>query len=370
MRQIESYPLHGGQIREVAERFGISASDLLDFSANINPDGPPSTALSAIRDGVEDVSILTQYPDLQETALREAIARYAAVPPENLAVANGFVPLLEMVLRGLGTRCCLLPVPGFVEYRRTLERVGVEILVSLLSEESCFRYEPANLFAGKHDAILLANPQNPSGICHPAAEIQALVRLALQKNIYVLLDEAFIDYVPEQSLTGMIADFPNLVVFRSVTKFHGLPGLRVAYLVTNPVLSKPINEGMAPWLITTLASRAVSAALYDRTYATRSITTNSVRRNALQRDLKALGLMVYPSDANFVLFRLSQGADPDAFWQHMITEHGIVLRSCANYEGLSDGHFRAAVRSDSENALLAAAIAETISHSSWTAQIG
>ena len=82
MREIESYPLHGGQLRGIAERFGISASDLLDFSANINPDGPPPNALSAIREGLDDLSTLTQYPDLQETELRESIARYAEVHPK------------------------------------------------------------------------------------------------------------------------------------------------------------------------------------------------------------------------------------------------------------------------------------------------
>lgn len=360
MREIESYPLHGGQLRGIAERFGISASDLLDFSANINPDGPPSNALSAIREGLDDLSTLTQYPDLQETELRESIARYAEVRPENIAVANGFVPLLEVVLRTLRTRCCLLPVPGFVEYRRTLERTGIEIAIYTLSEESCFRYEPAEMLVGKHDAILLANPQNPSGVCHNAAEIQALVALALQRSIYVLLDEAFIDYIPERSITRMITEFPNLVVFRSVTKFHGLPGLRVAYLVTNPAFAQTISENMAPWLITSLASRGVSAALDDGTYTARSITVNSERSKALQRDMKALGLTVHPSEANFILFRLPQGVDPDAFWQHMITKHRIVLRSCANYEGLSNGHFRAAVRAHSDNGLLTAAIAESL----------
>ena len=67
---------------------------------------------------------------------------------------------------------------------------------------------------------------------------------------------------------------------------------------------------MAPWLITSLASRAVSAALDDRTYTARSITLNSERRKALQRDMKALGLTVYPSEANFILFRLPQEVDP------------------------------------------------------------
>jgi threonine-phosphate decarboxylase len=366
MSQIESYPIHGGQLRHIAKQFGIPASQLLDFSANINPEGPPPAALSAIRDGLSDLSALTEYPDLEETELRESIARYVGMATECISVANGFVPLLEVVLRTLRIRNCLVPVPSFIEYRRTLERVGIEMSIHLLSAESGFRYDPAAMLVGKHDAILLANPQNPSGVCHDAEEIRTLVALALQRNVYVLLDEAFIDYVPERSLTKMAAEFPNLIIFRSVTKFHGLPGLRVAYMVTNPVLSPSINQNMAPWLITVLASRAVGAALDDKTYATRSRTLNSERRNALQRDLETLDLACYPSDANFVLFRLPQGVGPNIFWRHMITQHGIVLRSCANYDGLSVRHFRVAVRAHSDNALLTAALAEAISRSSQT----
>jgi threonine-phosphate decarboxylase len=361
MRQTASYPLHGGQLRRIAEQFGIPASQLLDFSANINPDGPPPAALSAIRDGLSDLSALTEYPDLEEIELRESIARYVGMAAECISVANGFVPLLEVVLRTLGIRNCMLPVPSFVEYRRTLMRVGIEMTIHPLIAELGFRYDPTAMLDGKCDAILLANPQNPSGVCRDASEIRELVALALQKNVYVLLDEAFIDYVPEQSLTRMTTEFPNLIVFRSVTKFHGLPGLRIAYVVTNTVLFQSINENIAPWLITTLASRAVSAALDDQTYADRSRAVNSDRRNALQRNIQALGLSVYPSEANFLLFQLPLGIDPNYFWHYLITQHGIVLRSCANYDGLSVGHFRVAIRADSENAILAAALAEAIS---------
>ena len=117
----------------------------------------------------------------------------------------------------------------------------------------------------------------------------------------------------------------------------------------------------APWLITTLAARAAGAALNDHAYVVRSIAANLERRGALQRDMRSLGLVVYPSDANFILFRLPLLIDRQFFWQHMITKHRIVLRSCSNYEGLGEDHFRVAVRTDSENQLLTTALADTLS---------
>ncbi len=354
------YPSHGGQLQQIAERFGIPASELLDFSANINPEGPPATVLSTLRASLDDCSVLTEYPDLQLTEVKRAIASYARVDTPNITVANGFVPLLEAALRALPIRRCLLPVPCFVEYRKTLARAGVEIAPCALNADSGFKYDPAAMVAGAEDAILLANPQNPSGICHYAALIRNLVIRASGNKMRIFLDEAFIDYVPEHSLTSETNEFPNLIVFRSVTKFHGMPGLRVAYAVANPALSSQITESVPPWPVTTLASRAVSAALDDRRYADRTRAQNIENRNLLQHGLERLGLSVYPSSANFILFRIRSEVDPDVFWQHMIVQHGIILRACTNYEGLLHGHFRAAVRTREENNRLVEALGETL----------
>jgi threonine-phosphate decarboxylase len=179
--------------------------------------------------------------------------------------------------------------------------------------------------------------------------------------MYVLLDEAFIDYVPEYSLTAETTESSNLIVFRSVTKFYSIPGLRVAYAVANPALSSQIGGNLAPWPVTTIASRAASAAFDDLAYAERSRTQNIEHRTSLQHDLEGLGFLVYPSSANFILFRLPLGVDPYGFWQHMIVEHRIVVRACTNYEGLPIGYLRASVRTKEENSRLVAALDESLS---------
>jgi len=360
MTNREPYPLHGGQLRQIAERFGIPLSELLDFSANINPSGPPPSVLSTLRASLDDPATLIEYPDLRQTDLKRSLARYAGTNENNVAVANGFVPLLEATLRALKIRSCVLPVPAFVEYRRTLERAGVKIVPHALNSDSSFHYDPETMLAKQADAVVIANPQNPSGVCHNSASMCELVASASKKNMYVLLDEAFIDYVPQNSLVTMIDRFPNLVIFRSVTKFHAMPGLRVAYAIARPALSTAIGENLPPWPITTLASLAVSAAVDDVPYATHSRSENLTRRSELQRALESSGLAVYPSAANFILFRIPPAIDPDAFWQYLIVEHRIVLRSCANYEALPAGHFRAAIRTQSENKKLATAVAKSL----------
>lgn len=357
----EVYPLHGGQLRQIAERFGIERSRLLDFSANINPSGPPASVLSRLHQSLEDPATLVEYPDLQQHDLKRALARHVGTCEENLIVGNGFVPLLEATLRILKLRSCLLALPAFVEYRKALERAGVEVVPYNFDSNSNFNYSPDFVLAGRAEAVLIANPQNPSGICQDRALMRDLVAKASEDKRCVLLDEAFIDYMPENSLTTMVDQFANLIIFRSLTKFHAIPGLRVAYAVTNSTFAAAIEETLPPWPITTLASLAAIAALDDQAYAARSLLENSARREILQRDLELAGLTVYMSAANFILFRLPQEIDPDAFWQRMIVGHGIVLRACANYEGLPSRHFRAAIRTEMDNKRLSTAITTTMS---------
>jgi threonine-phosphate decarboxylase len=354
--------VHGGQLRQIAEQYGIPVSQLLDFSANINPDGPPPAVISTLRADLDDPSTLVEYPDLQQRELKQAISRYVGVNEQNITVANGFVPLLEATLRVLSIKHCQMPIPAFVEYRKALVRSGIEVSTLELSANSGFRYIPEEIVAGYHDAILLANPQNPSGVCHDCVIMRDLIARAAKNETYLLVDEAFIDYVPEHSLSKDTETFPNLIVFRSVTKFHGIPGLRVAYAVSNSAISSALAETLPPWPITTLGARGVVAALDDKPYAIRSRAANAERRNDLQRGLTALGLNTYPSTANFILFQLPSGVELISFWKRLIVKHHIVLRACTNYEGLRDGHLRAAVRTHQENVQLMKAVAESLTH--------
>jgi threonine-phosphate decarboxylase len=359
---MEFRPLHGGQLHQIADRFRIPPSELLDFSANINPEGPPAAVLSCLRAALDNPTIITNYPDLDELELRRRLAGYAGIGPENVAVANGFVPLLDATLRALAIRRCLVPVPAFVECRRSLERSRVEMIPHILKADSGFRCHAADLFSDDRfskscDAILLANPQNPSGALCSHDELLQLAEEASKRNIFVLLDEAFIDYCPESSIVQEIDRFANLIVFRSVTKFFGMAGLRVAYAAANAELCKQLQESIAPWSVSSLASLAAGLAVQDEGYACQTIALNRVRREHVHAAMGKLGIHVYPSAANFLLLRLRDSIDCQQLWERLIRKHHIVLRNCANYEGLSDEFLRAAVRNETENKLLIEALA-------------
>ena len=356
MSAVIQLPTHGGQLVEIAERFHVPVSKLIDFSANINPDGAPQSVIDALRDALTDPATIHVYPDLQERRLRSAIANHNGIELEQVVVANGFIPLLDSALKALTVRSCLLPVPAFNEYRRALERAGTACAPHFLDQHMGFGYDRDELLAAltsaRHDAILLANPQNPSGTLYELAELIELVRAAARLNIYVFLDEAFIDYAPNHSLAREVANFKNLVVFRSVTKFHGIPGLRVAYAVAGRHAAEAMQKCLAPWPITTLASTGVIAALADSQYASEALRLNSLRRKSLADGLESAGLYTYPAAANFLLLRFSSTEQAEACWMEMIANDGMVLRHCGDFEGLSGNHLRCAVRSEHENCRL------------------
>src|SRR5580698_7934815 len=127
-------PVHGGQLRQLAAQYGVAAESLLDFSANINPAGPPQSVLSALQQAFAAPGILAAYPDIELMDLKQTIADCIKVRPHNVVVANGFVPLLQAALQALNIKGCLLPVPAFSEYRRTL--VGANVAVNTYSLSS------------------------------------------------------------------------------------------------------------------------------------------------------------------------------------------------------------------------------------------
>jgi threonine-phosphate decarboxylase len=358
-------PAHGGQLRQIAARYRIPVEELVDFSANINPAGPPSSVLTAIRKALEYPSTLALYPDLELVELKLAIAEYTGVLRDNIAVANGFVPLVEAALRALKIKRCLLPVPSFSEYRNALENNRVSVTPYPLSSDENFRYVPDAILNTllKHscDSILLANPQNPSGAISNADDMQQLIEMADQYNITVLLDEAFIDYSPVGSLTQRSIKQANVIVFRSVTKFFAIPGLRVSYAVSKSSNADAMSHFIAPWPITGFASDAVCTALRDEAYAEESRLANDRRRLWLEQEFVRLKIATYPSSTNFLLLRFSAEVDVGLLWEKMIVEEHVVLRSCANFEGLAPGHLRIAVRSEPENERLIAGLERVLS---------
>jgi threonine-phosphate decarboxylase len=369
---------HGGDVWQVAEELGIpvsevgleialaSALEILDFSANINPRGLPPRAMARLTRNAADSRLLGMYPDPSARRLRKALSEQLAVPPEAIVVGPGAEALLSPILRCLRARRALVPVPAFSEYRRVCAQQDVEFVAFGLDRSECFRIPVERFCAGiareRCDAVLLNNPHNPSGAMLEAREVQRILDSTASIDATLVLDEAFIDYVPRETLVREAAARQGLVVLRSLTKFYGCPALRVGYAVAHPETIPRVMEMLPTWPVTQLAMDALAEALEDREYGDASIRENVVERERLAESLGGLGLVVFPSAANYLLVELgAETLTASELRARLIGKHRILIRNCDSYEGLEVGRYvRVAVRSGEENGRLVRALGEEL----------
>lgn len=354
--------VHGGNVDEVARAYRVSPDRLIDFSANINPMGPPSRALMRLAREAADRHVLTRYPDPGYAELRRVLATELRVPATGVTIANGSVALIGAIIRSIAPRECLLVTPAFAEYARALRANGCRVRRFPLDAARDFGLD-SDAFADvltkyRPPMCVVVNPHNPSGALTPRPPMLRVLDRALRTKTQLVIDEAFMDYVPAETLVAEAVGSEHLVVLRSLTKFYGMPALRVGYAVSNPRMAARIAAQLPPWPVTTLAASAAAEAVQDRQYARRTLVSVTDQRRWLSQALGITGVTVYPSAANFLLLRLPATAPTSARVRaRLITDAGVVVRDCRSFDGLSNGRFiRVAVRQRDENEQLVHAL--------------
>lgn len=355
-------PTHGGDVDAVAREYGVAAAELLDFSASINPLGPPPSLMARLQREASDTALLARYPDSGYAELRSTLAASVKVPQECIAIANGSAGVMRAAIDSLRPARCLCPTPAFSEQVQALDVAGCAIERFPLRAADGFRLDADALClaitAGRPELCLLTNPHNPSGSLASAADMSRIVSAAAAVRSRVLVDEAFIDFAPQDTLTADAATSHHLIVVRSLTKFYGMPALRVGYAVSAPARAAQIEAHVPAWPVTTLAASAAVEAVKDEPYACETLRAVAVDRQHLRDCLIAIGLETYASAGNFLLLRLRNGMpDSKTVRSALIRRHRIIVRDCCSFDGMEDGRFiRVAVRSRADNERLIDAI--------------
>ena len=351
---------HGGDVEAAARRFGRAPRTLLDLSANINPAGPPERVRAALRAAANRVAALERYPDPAYTVLRAALSRTADVDPGCIAVGNGSAALIGAIVRALQPQCCLLPVPSFSEYRKALRdaRVPTRTLASAPPHFTLDLERLAARVAGaRADLVLLANPNNPTGALLSRGQLHRYLKRT--PRTITLVDEAFIDYAPAESLIAPPRP-RNLVVLRSLTKFYGLPGVRAGYAIAPAHLAARIEAMLPSWPIGTLDAALAAAAPGDVAYEERTREANGRERAWLAAGLLDLGIATVPASANFLLcdVRPRWSGTASALAERLARDAGILVRAFPDDRILQRGCWiRVAVRTRPASRRLLAALA-------------
>jgi threonine-phosphate decarboxylase len=334
--------LQGGRVYEAARKWGIDPNEVVDFSANINPYGPPRGVARALS---VSKKLIGHYPDL--SVLIDVISKKVGVDRECVTIGNGSTALIFAAIRALRPKRALLLEPAFAEYRRGLQSVQTTIETFQLSSDNNFLPDwPAlnrSLATGGYDLIVINNPHNPSGALIPPEKLYQFGLRAKSNNTALVIDEAFIDYAPESSTIPTITELDNVIVLRSLTKFYSMPGLRVGYAVCHPNLASTLQAQIESWPVSNTAISAAVVALNDKEFDEFSREQNLDIYDLFFRSLKELdGVRAFPSAANYILVKV-ENRDCAQFAKELESSHTLI-RLCDSFEGLGPEYMRLAVR--------------------------
>lgn len=346
---------HGGNLRALAQSAGCDLSEILDFSASINPFGPPEWLREEIS---RSVTGLAHYPDPECRELVESACARFCVEPAEVVAGNGSTEVLFALARALRPNRALIPVPAYTDYARACLAAGVHVHDLALSPEDGFApdFQAIGREIQPGDAVFLGRPNNPTGIGFSRCGLQALA----EDNpcATFIIDEAFIDFTGRRSL---IAERPeNVVVVYSLTKMFAIPGLRVGLGFMAHETAEGVRRAILPWSVGSTAQAVGSRALADTEFVARSRDGVGELRAGLAARLRELpGLSVYPGEANYLLCRL-EGRDAGGVAESLLHRHRIAVRVCDDFVGLGSGWIRLAVRSGAENERLVLALGEVL----------
>ncbi len=380
---------HGGNLWELSRRTGFGPGEILDYSANINPAGPPPWIRDAL---LAAASRVGHYPDPECTSPREAASRKFGLPPESFLFADGADSLLFALPLALGVKRCLIPVPAYSGYFRAARRAGIQAVPLPLPEDEDFslaslefaetlgnalyaastgsstRNEVSKSLGVFESMVFLGAPNNPAGGMMP---LNALREFASKfRETCFVVDESFIELgsgfqsLLEHVKTGSISapDLPhNLITARSLTKAWAIPGARVGFMAGNPDIMRRVRSQLPAWPLSCFAEEIALRCLSDTSYLPATVPYLLKEADSFAAAIAASGeIKVVRSGANFLLLRFSDGPRAEAVEKHLLAR-GIAIRRYSPEEGLGARYARIAVRSDRENSRFLAALRDALS---------
>jgi threonine-phosphate decarboxylase len=358
---IVGYPLdreHGGDVYAWARQARADPESLVDFSASINPLGPPASARRAFQKSYSDAK---RYPEPYCEQLKEALAKHHGMKPDEILIGNGSTQLIYLLCFALRPRKALVVGPAFSEHANALILAGAKVSFLSLTADLDFKFSTEDFMAAWEKAPQLAfltTPNSVTGRLIPKTEIEKIARFALLKRRFLVIDEAFIDFVEWESVKQLVRNNPFLIVLRSLTKYYALPGLRLGYLLAHSQGAAQLAAYLEPWSVNGPAQTVARACLADRNFALKTDRWLRQERDFLTQGLIALKqFQPYPSSTNFLLVRIVNSASA-AGLRSFLLHRKILVRACDSFTGLGSNYFRVAVRQRKDNLLLLEALRE------------
>lgn len=336
---------HGGDI--YSQRDIPGNKKIIDFSANVNPLGLPPAVKRAI---IDNLDAFSNYPDPLCRELTGAISEHEKIPKEYIVCGNGAADIIYRIAAVSRPKIALLPAPTFSEYEQSLKAVGSSIKYHYLIKDEDFILDE-KIFIDIEpyvDIMFLCNPNNPTGIPIKKEAVLKIGEQCKRNKTVLVVDECFIDFLenPQDfSIVSKLEDFPNIIVLKAFTKTYAMAGIRLGYgICADKKIISNMNDAGQPWNVSLVAQKCGVAALKEYEYVKRTRILIGENRDYLMKNLKLMGIKVFESMANYILFK-----SENRHLHRELEKEGILIRSCGNYVGLNDFYFRMAVKLKDDN---------------------
>jgi histidinol-phosphate aminotransferase len=330
-------------LSQVAKQFSLDPAAIVQLASNENPLGPSPKVIKAVNAALKDVS---RYPDQHD--LVNAVVKFYKILPEQVAIGNGSNDILDMIARvylGEGDEAVSSQY-SFAIYKIATRTAGAANIIAQTKPDFNLDLNAmAAAITPNTKVIWLDNPGNPTGAFTPYSEIRQFLE-TIPKNIKVVLDEAYYEYLPDQERKNALewlADFPDLIITRTFSKMYGLAGMRVGYAVASPRIIELMNRVRHPFNVNIPALIAAETALCDQGFVRRSRHLNTAGREMLTSAFDLHGLDYIQPYGNFVALRLPNASD---VYQQLLTK-GVIVRPLAGY-GMGD-YLRVTIGTKLEN---------------------
>ncbi len=338
---------HGGDLIRAANKWGLDSREIIDFSSNINPLGPPPGLIDHLKERLPDI---TAYPTPQARELREGLAGFLGVPAERLLLGNGANELIHYIILWRRPKRVLVPAPSFSEYERAAVLAGSVVERYSLMPGETPKFSTLGSSLEKGDLLVLCNPNNPTGVLYLRREVLPLIESAAKRGAEVMIDESFVLLTgrSEESLRDLKSD--HLWVVISLTKAWSLPGLRLGCALGPGDYIEKITRFGDPWRVNYLAQKAGLFCLSSPGYLEKSLNMIEEERSFLVKGFQDTGFFhIYDSSVNYLLIKCLHPNFQVADFQDYLARRGVLVRRADNFYNLDKRYFRVALRRRPEN---------------------
>ncbi len=300
-----------------------------EIPCKIKLDANESPFFVKISDIVKSIEIpLNRYPDPEALNLKKAISKRTKISIDNIMVGNGSDELIYYLILTFGGPV-LYPIPTFSMYGIIAQSIGVETVESKLDKNFDIKEkEFLNLIKNKRPSIVfISTPNNPTGNTFSSDKILKIIETARQKNSLVVIDEAYVPFCSEKGFLPFLKDYENILILRTLSKI-GLAGLRIGYLMGIEKILNEVRKVKLPYNVDALTQYIATYALNNFYSNIKKFVREIIKeREKLQSELlKLKGIEVYPSEANFILFKSKKSKQ---IYEKLLNS-GILIRDMSS----------------------------------------